>query len=90
MQNGNVLVVFQVFIHGESLKASLVAVVVPDPETFVMWCSGQKLSGTYAELCKNPKANKLVLEDMVTVGKNKNLHGFELVRSRHFICVPSL
>lgn len=68
----------QVFIHGESLKASLVAIVVPDQENFVSWCAGKRLNGTYKELCKNPQANKLVLEDMIAVGKLRHLLGFEL------------
>merc|ERR1712178_282932 len=41
----------QVFVHGESLQAFLVVLVVPDPETFVGWCSEKGFKGELAELC---------------------------------------
>merc|ERR1719414_91796 len=61
--------VAQVFIYGYSLKSSLVVVAVPDPETFVKWCAGNNINGTYDDLCNNAQVNKLVLEDMCKVGK---------------------
>ena len=73
------ILLFQVFVHGESLKASIVAIVVPDPETLDSWCASRSVEGTYEELCKNPKVSKLVLDDLLAVGKLRHLHGFELV-----------
>ena len=69
----------QVFIYGYSLKSSLVAIVVPDPDTFVNWCASNGEKGTYDDLCCNEKVNKLVLDDMVKVGKSRGLKSFELV-----------
>ena len=57
----------------------MVAIVVPDPEVLCSWCAGKGVRGTYEQLCSNPQVNKLLLEDMLAVGKQKQLHGFELV-----------
>lgn len=69
----------QAFVHGESLKASLVAVVVPDPDFFETWCSSKGINGKYNELINDGKVNKTVLEDICTIGKERGLKGFELV-----------
>jgi len=69
----------QVFVHGESLKSTLVSIVVPDPETLESWCSSRGVNGNYENLLTNEKVNKLILDDMCTVGKQKGLKAFELV-----------
>nr|XP_002129741.1 long-chain-fatty-acid--CoA ligase 1-like [Ciona intestinalis] len=73
----------QVFMHGESLKASLVAVVIPDSESFVTWCNGKGVSGGYEELCNNTDVKKLVLEDMCALGRKRGLKSFELPKKIH-------
>ncbi|EPY81671.1 long-chain-fatty-acid--CoA ligase 6 isoform a [Camelus ferus] len=45
--------VAQVYVHGDSLKAFLVGIVVPDPEVMPSWAQKRGIEGTYAELCKN-------------------------------------
>ncbi|CAK8672753.1 unnamed protein product [Clavelina lepadiformis] len=75
--------VAQVFLHGESLKASLVAIVIPDPEMLVMWCSGKGVKGSYEELCTKEKVKKLILDDLCAVGKKRGLHSFELPKKIH-------
>ncbi|NWV71646.1 ACSL1 ligase, partial [Malurus elegans] len=70
----------QVFVHGESLQAFLVAVVVPDPDTLHNWAKKKGFEGSYQELCKNKDVKKHILEDMVRVGKESGLKSFEQVK----------
>ncbi|NXF53014.1 ACSL1 ligase, partial [Oceanites oceanicus] len=70
----------QVFVHGESLQAFLVAVVVPDPETLSKWAKKKGFEGSYEELCKNKDLKKHILEDMVRIGKESGLKSFEQVK----------
>ncbi|NXW94318.1 ACSL1 ligase, partial [Alopecoenas beccarii] len=73
-------VLAQVFVHGESLQAFLVAVVVPDSETLHSWAKRKGFEGSYEELCKNKDVKKHILEDMVRVGKESGLKSFEQVK----------
>ncbi|XP_025889366.1 long-chain-fatty-acid--CoA ligase 1 isoform X4 [Nothoprocta perdicaria] len=70
----------QVFVHGESLQAFLIAIVVPDPETLSIWAKKRGFEGSYEELCKNKDLKKLILEDMVRIGKESGLKSFEQVK----------
>ncbi|NXK54924.1 ACSL1 ligase, partial [Chauna torquata] len=70
----------QVFVHGESLQAFLIAVVVPDPETLRKWAKKKGVEGSYEELCKNKDVKKHILEDMVKIGKEAGLKSFEQVK----------
>ncbi|TRZ23195.1 hypothetical protein HGM15179_003896 [Zosterops borbonicus] len=74
-------VVAQVFVHGESLQAFLVGVVVPDPDTLHNWAKKKGLEGSsYQELCRNKDVKKHILEDMVRIGKESGLKSFEQVK----------
>ncbi|NWQ74434.1 ACSL1 ligase, partial [Columbina picui] len=70
----------QVFVHGESLQAFLVAVVVPDQDILHSWAKRKGFEGSYEELCKNKDVKKHILEDMVRVGKESGLKSFEQVK----------
>ncbi|XP_020392921.1 long-chain-fatty-acid--CoA ligase 5 isoform X1 [Rhincodon typus] len=72
--------VAQVFVHGDSLKSHLVAVVVPDPEVLPEFAASKGFKGSYEELCKNPEVKKIILEDMVKLGKEAGLKSFEQVK----------
>ncbi|NXI23294.1 ACSL1 ligase, partial [Sterrhoptilus dennistouni] len=73
-------VVAQVFVHGESLQAFLVGVVIPDPDTLHNWAKKKGLEGSYQELCRNKDVKKHILEDMVRIGKESGLKSFEQVK----------
>ncbi|NXU36593.1 ACSL1 ligase, partial [Drymodes brunneopygia] len=70
----------QVFVHGESLQAFLVAIVVPDPDTLHNWAKKKGLEGSYQELCRNKDVKKYILEDMLRIGKEAGLKSFEQVK----------
>uniref|UniRef100_A0A8C5JHC5 Arachidonate--CoA ligase n=1 Tax=Junco hyemalis TaxID=40217 RepID=A0A8C5JHC5_JUNHY len=70
--------VAQIYVHGDSLQAFLVGIVVPDSEVMPGWAKKRGFEGTYAELCKNKQA---IMEDMVRLGKESGLHSFEQVKA---------
>ncbi|XP_066878572.1 long-chain-fatty-acid--CoA ligase 1 isoform X3 [Kogia breviceps] len=72
--------VAQVFVHGESLQAFLIAIVVPDIETLGPWAWKRGFEGSFEELCRNKGVQKAVLEDMVRLGKDSGLKPFEQVK----------
>ncbi|XP_078080485.1 long-chain-fatty-acid--CoA ligase 5 [Mustelus asterias] len=72
--------VAQIFVHGDSLKSHLVAVVVPDTEVLPEFAASKGLKGSLQELCKNPEVTKIILEDMVKLGKEAGLKSFEQVK----------
>lgn len=73
--------VLQVFIHGESLRSSLVAVVVPDPDVFPSFAAKLGVKGSLEELCQNQVVKKAILEDLQRLGKESGLKSFEQVKS---------
>ncbi|KFO24337.1 long-chain-fatty-acid--CoA ligase 1 isoform X3 [Fukomys damarensis] len=72
--------VAQVFVHGESLQAFLIAIVVPDAETLPSWARKRGFEGSFDELCRNKDVKKAILEDMVRIGKDSGLKPFEQVK----------
>ncbi|XP_068437855.1 long-chain-fatty-acid--CoA ligase 1-like [Clinocottus analis] len=76
--------VAQIFVHGDSLQACLVAVVVPDPDFLSSWAKRTLgLEGSYRELCRKAEVKAAIFEDMMQLGKEGGLKSFEQVRSIH-------
>lgn len=71
----------QIFVHGESLRSSLVAVVVPDPEVLPTFAAKLGVKGTFEELCQNQIVKDAILEDLKKIGKEGGLKSFEQVKS---------
>ncbi|XP_048043916.1 long-chain-fatty-acid--CoA ligase 1b [Megalobrama amblycephala] len=72
--------VSQAFVHGDSLQACLVAILVPDPDYLPGWAKKRGIEGSYEELCKNKEVKKAILEDIVKLGKESGLKSFEQVK----------
>uniref|UniRef100_A0A667ZR71 Long-chain-fatty-acid--CoA ligase n=1 Tax=Myripristis murdjan TaxID=586833 RepID=A0A667ZR71_9TELE len=72
--------VAQIFVHGDSLQACLVGIVVPDPDFLPGWVKKRGIEGSYSELCKNMDVKNAILEDILMVGKEGGLKSFEQVR----------
>uniref|UniRef100_A0A8C2G3A6 Long-chain-fatty-acid--CoA ligase n=1 Tax=Cyprinus carpio TaxID=7962 RepID=A0A8C2G3A6_CYPCA len=72
--------VAQAFVHGDSLQACLVAIIVPDPDFLPGWAKKRGIEGSYEELCKNKEVKKAILEDIVKLGKESGLKSFEQVK----------
>jgi long-chain acyl-CoA synthetase len=73
--------VLQVFVYGDSLQSSLVAVVVPDPEALLPWAAERGIGGDLGVLCANAHVRDAVLKSMQEQAREAQLRGFEQVRS---------
>ncbi|XP_061767896.1 long-chain-fatty-acid--CoA ligase 1a isoform X3 [Nerophis ophidion] len=72
--------VAQIFVHGDSLQACLVGIVVPDPDFLTIWLKRRGITGSYLDLCKSKDVKNAILEDMQKLGKEGGLKSFEQVR----------
>ncbi|CAG2106334.1 unnamed protein product, partial [Medioppia subpectinata] len=70
----------QIFVYGESFKSCLVAVVVPEVTTLTVWCRKNNIRGTLRDLCQNKEVKRVVMNDLLGVGKKEGLLGFEQLR----------
>ncbi|XP_065163233.1 long-chain-fatty-acid--CoA ligase 5 isoform X2 [Atheta coriaria] len=70
----------QVFVHGESLKSCIVAIVVPDVDVIKCWAQETGIPGTLSVLCAHPEVKQLIMDDMITWGKEGGLKSFEQVK----------
>ena len=78
--------VAQVFVHGESLKSVVVAVVVPDEAKVRAWAKdrpGVDATLPLTDLARDPALKQAVLDEMVAVGKAASLASFEQVKDIH-------
>lgn len=71
--------VAQVFVHGDSLKSCVIAVIVPDVENVKYYALENGISGTLSVLCNDPTIKKLIMDDIVELGKKAGLKTFEQV-----------
>ncbi|KAF9997623.1 hypothetical protein BGZ80_010413 [Entomortierella chlamydospora] len=82
--------VMQMFVHGDSLESSLVAVSVPDPDTFLPWANSIANSQIKAsdseglsKLCNDPRILNAFLKELEAAGRAGGLNGFELPKKVH-------
>ncbi|KAJ3300779.1 Long chain acyl-CoA synthetase 7 peroxisomal [Borealophlyctis nickersoniae] len=79
----------QTFVYGDSLRNSAVVIVVPDPEALLPWAKANGLGDlTFEQLCENPTAKKMVLDECIATGKRGGLLSFELPKSIHMVPKP--
>ncbi|XP_062905467.1 long-chain-fatty-acid--CoA ligase 1-like isoform X2 [Mobula hypostoma] len=72
--------VAQVFVHGDSLQAFLVGIVIPDPEVLTDWALKRNIKGSFEDLCKNEALKDAILVNLLTIGKEAGLKTFEQVK----------
>ncbi|KAF8373703.1 hypothetical protein PRIPAC_80132, partial [Pristionchus pacificus] len=70
----------QVFVHGDSLKTCVIAIVVPDAEVLLPHAKSIGMKGTLEELCKDAKIKKMIMDDMIAEGKKAKLNSIEQVK----------
>ncbi|OQR96123.1 long-chain-fatty-acid-CoA ligase, partial [Thraustotheca clavata] len=67
----------QSFVYGDSLHATLVAVVVPEEFEVAKF----QLPGTFADWCADSTVARTILADLQRVSKQQGLLGYEIVNS---------
>ncbi|XP_072904234.1 long-chain-fatty-acid--CoA ligase 1-like isoform X6 [Hemitrygon akajei] len=72
--------VAQVFVHGDSLQAFLVGIVIPDPEVLTDWALKRHIKGSFEDLCKSKALKDAILENLLKIGKEAGLKTFEQVK----------
>jgi len=76
--------VAQAFVYGDSLKAFLVGVIIPDEEVVGPYAQQNGIPGkNLEEWCRDPKLKEVILQDMLKVGKELGLKSFEQVKEIH-------
>ncbi|XP_017780767.1 PREDICTED: long-chain-fatty-acid--CoA ligase 5 isoform X2 [Nicrophorus vespilloides] len=70
----------QVFVHGESLKSCIVAIVVPDVDVIKCWAQENGIPGTLSVLCNHSEVKQLIMDDMLSWGKECGLKSFEQIK----------
>jgi long-chain acyl-CoA synthetase len=73
--------VAQAFVYGNSLKAALVGIIVPEKEKLEKWAAEKQMNQTFEELCKMDEVNKHYLKQLNDHGKENGLKGFENVKA---------
>ncbi|KAF8938292.1 hypothetical protein BGZ58_001220 [Dissophora ornata] len=79
----------QIFVHGDSHESCLVAIVIPDPETFIPFANkvletaNLRLGdlSTYRNICSDAKLRKAVLKELIKAGKEAGMKGFEIPKA---------
>jgi long-chain acyl-CoA synthetase len=71
--------VLQAFVHGDSLRSQLVALVVPDPDYLLPWARERGLPPNLPALCSDPTVLSAVRKSMAEEARAAQLRGFEVV-----------
>jgi len=75
--------VAQIYVHGESIKSCLIAIVVPSAENLLAWAKEHGKPEDLAKLVLDPEVNAMILKDMDAIAKVEKLRGFEVVKAIH-------
>ncbi|KAG0275831.1 hypothetical protein BGZ95_008335 [Linnemannia exigua] len=79
----------QILVHGDSTESCLVAIIVPEPDTFVPFVN-KVLSGVnlaldnvadYKRICSDPRLRQSVLHELNKAAKDIGLRGFEVPKA---------
>lgn len=80
------MLVEQIWVYGNSLESTLVAIVVPAAEGPLQeWAKEKGLSADLPSLCKSEEAGKWMLDQLNVTAKESKLKGFEMIKSLYLI-----
>lgn len=72
----------QCFVYGDSLKNTIVAIVIPDPDNFLGWA---KTGGTIDAAIQSKSVQDRMLKELQNLGKTNGLKGFENIKAFTFV-----
>ena len=76
--------VAQLWVYGDSNKASLVGICVPEKEEAMKWAAANgKASSSFPDLCQDDAFNKVILKVLEESATKAKLHRFEMVKRVH-------
>jgi len=71
----------QCFVHGDSLKSCVIAIVVPDQKALQAWARRHKLpSDSFTALCNMREVKKLLMDEITRLSREASLAYYEEVR----------
>ncbi|XP_044491468.1 long chain acyl-CoA synthetase 1-like [Mangifera indica] len=73
-------IVENIWVHGDSFKSMLVAVVVPHEESTKKWAYSKGHTGSFSQLCSLDQLHDYVLSELHCVADKKKLRGFEYIK----------
>jgi len=74
-------IVAQIFVHGDSLEAYVVAVVVPDEANLKKWAEAEGKNFDFRDLCGSEDLKKHIQSGIGKAAKEEGLLGFEIPRN---------
>ncbi|KAK9728193.1 medium-chain fatty acid-CoA ligase faa2 [Basidiobolus ranarum] len=84
----NSIYVQHIFVYGDPLKSYLVAIVVPEVESLIDWAKENNVPCELSSLCQSDALNALIHKDLIRIGREYDLLGFEQVKRIHLYDVP--
>ncbi|CAD2099242.1 acyl-CoA synthetase, putative [Plasmodium vinckei brucechwatti] len=80
------LFIGQIFVFGYSYESFLVCIVFPSFDTMEIWAKENKINNKKnEEIIKLEKFKTDVIQDLIKIGKNNGLNGYEQIKDIHFI-----
>ncbi|KAL3499226.1 hypothetical protein ACH5RR_038319 [Cinchona calisaya] len=72
-----------IWVYGNSFESFLVAVVNPKEQAVKEWAQEHEIRGDFNSLCEDPKVKEYTLGELVKIGTEKKLKGFEFIKAVH-------